>query len=270
MEEYVNRFYCQDSRNLSFIPDGVVDLVVTSPMYRGAKMPYDVASDELTAEEYEALHRKVWAECYRVMKPGARICVNVANADRKPYIRLNAMHAEWLKDAGFEDRGEIIWNKPGASKRGSTAWGTWKSPRNPSLRDQHEYVLIFSKGYESHVGDPAGITITTQEFMDYTMSVWDINPAFASKKGHPAPFPPDLPGRLIKLYTYRNDLVLDPFMGSGTTCQVAELLGRRWIGVDLSPSYCDLARQTMEATSRRFDLYSVIEETAAASSGKGE
>lgn len=252
MEQYWNRFYNGDARDLSFIPDGVVDLVVTSPMYREAGMPYDVASDELTPEQYESLHRAVWRECYRVMKPGARICVNIANADRKPYIRLNALHAQWLTDAGFTDRGEIIWNKPGASKRGSTAWGTWQSPRNPSLRDQHEYILIFSKGYDSHIGDPELITIEKQEFMDWTMSVWDINPAFAKQVGHPAPFPEELPKRLIKLYTYRKDLVLDPFMGSGTTCRAAELLDRRWIGVDLSPGYCELAKATMETTSRRF------------------
>lgn len=262
LSDYANQFYCRDSRDLSFIPDGVVGLVVTSPMYQGAKMPYDVATDQLTPEEYAALHLKVYKECYRVMKPGGRICVNVANADRKPYVRLNAMHAGWLNEAGFTDRGEIIWNKPGASKRGSTAWGSWCKPSAPTLRDQHEYVLVFQKGDGPYRGDSNEADIATQEFMDWTMSVWDINPAWASQVGHPAPFPLDLPTRLIKLYTYKTDLVLDPFMGSGTTCQAAELLGRRWIGVDLSGNYVGLAKTNMAKTQRRFDL-SALDETAA-------
>lgn len=252
--DYINQIRCGDSRDLSFIPDGVISLTCTSPMYLGAGMKYDVASDQMTTEEYIALHRDVWGECHRVTRPGGRIVVNVANSDRKPYVRLNALHASILAEVGWTDRGEVIWNKPGASKRGSTAWGSWMSPSAPSLRDQHEYLLVFQKGDGPMKGDKKNATIARQEFMDYTMSVWDINPEFASKTGHPAPFPVELPMRAIKLWTYRDDLVLDPFNGWGTTCLAAEVLGRRWVGVDKSSDYCDRAKRRIDDYRRQMRL----------------
>jgi site-specific DNA-methyltransferase (adenine-specific) len=178
------------------------------------------------------------------MADGGRIAINVAGVDRKPYLPLHSYSTMQMLKLGFNMRGEVVWNK-GASVGVSTAWGSWCSPSNPTLRDVHEYVLIFSKGdYKlQHRGET---DLTPEEFTTYTKAAWDFSTVSAKKVGHPAPFPLELPSRLIRLYTYKNDLVLDPFMGSGTTCQAAELLGRRWIGVDKDEVYVALAQAKMD------------------------
>ncbi len=239
-----NRIYNADARDMSFIPDGVVDLVVTSPPYNVGKN-YATHDDCLSMEEYLAMLEQVWRECYRVLAPGGRIAINVAGVDRKPYLPLHAYITLQMNRLGFQMRGEIIWNK-GASVGVSTAWGSWCSPSNPTLRDLHEYILVFSKEdwRMRHRGET---DLTPEEFVTYTKSIWEFPTVSAKKVGHPAPFPLELPSRLIKLYTYKGDVVLDPFNGSGTTCQAAALLGRRWIGVDLDPGYCALAEKNMRA-----------------------
>ncbi|MGE5673409.1 MAG: DNA-methyltransferase [Mycobacterium leprae] len=245
---YDNQLYNRDSRDLSFIPDGVVDLVVTSPPYNVGKN-YATHGDSLPLDEYLALLESVWKECYRVMVPGGRIAINVAGCDRKPYLPLHSYITLQMNNLGFNMRGEIIWNK-GASVGVSTAWGSWCRPSNPTLRDVHEYIMVFSKG-DWAMGHKGETDLTSEEFVAYTKSIWDFPTASAKKVGHPAPFPLELPSRLIKLYTYKNDLVLDPFMGSGTTCQAADLLGRRWIGVDMDPGYCQLAESNMKSIRER-------------------
>lgn len=242
--EYWNRIYNRDSRDLSFIPDGVVDLVVTSPPYNVGKA-YATHGDSLPLDEYLALLEAVWKECYRVMAPGGRIAINVAGVDRKPYLPLPAYITVQMERLGFMNRGMAIWNK-GASVGVSTAWGSWCKPSNPTLRDVHEFILIFSKD-DWAMGHKGETDLTSEEFVALTKSIWDFPTVSAKKRGHPAPFPIDLPSKLIRLYTYLDDLVLDPFMGSGTTCEAAELLGRRWTGVDLDPGYCALAEQNMAA-----------------------
>jgi DNA modification methylase len=239
---FYNQLYNRDSRDLSFIPDGTVDLVVTSPPYN-VGIKYATHEDCLPLDEYLALLESVWTECYRVLAPGGRIAINLAGAGRKPYVPLHAYISTQMINLGFMMRGEVLWNK-GASVGVSTAWGSWCSPSNPTLRDVHEYILIFTKGEwkMQHKGES---DLTSEEFVAYTKSIWDFPTISAKKVGHPAPFPMELPSRLIKLYTYKNDVVLDPFVGSGTTCQAAELLGRRWIGVDMDPGYCTLATENM-------------------------
>jgi len=236
MADYVNRIVCGDSRDLSWIPDGVVSLTVTSPMYWGAGMEYDVADDCMPLRDYIDLHRAVWSECYRVTEPGGRLCIVVANVGRKPYRRLTDLHAGLLHKAGWMLRGEIIWDKGPVY---GTAWGSWLMPTSPELRDQHEYILVAQKpGRKPSRGRG---DMTPEEFTAATQSIWTIQPASAHRAGHPAPFPLELPARLIKLYTYPGEIVLDPFCGSGTTCLAAALTGRRWIGVDISPAYCEMA-----------------------------
>jgi DNA modification methylase len=241
---YENQLYNRDSRDLSFIPDGAVDLVVTSPPYN-VGIKYATHEDCLPLEEYLGMLESVWQECHRVLAPGGRIAINVAGVDRKPYLPLHSHITVQMIKLGFHMRGEIIWNK-GASVGVSTAWGSWCRPSNPTLRDVHEYILVFSKDdwAMQHKGET---DLISEEFVALTKSIWDFPTISAKKVGHPAPFPLELPSRLIKLYTYKNDVVLDPFMGSGTTCQAAELLGRRWIGVDMDPGYCQLAGENLRA-----------------------
>ena len=239
-----NGIYQADSRKLDFIPDGAVTLVICSPPYNVQK-PYQQHDDDLPREEYLALLKAVWTECRRLLRPGGRICVNVAGCWRQPYFPLHSYITLQMEKLGFLMRGEIIWDK-GASVGVSTAWGSFASPSNPVLRDVHEYLLVFSK--DSFKLEPEGEgkpDIANEQFVQYTRSIWQFPTESANKVGHPAPFPLELPRRLIRLYSYPGDLVLDPFCGSGTTCLAARELGRRWIGVDIDPRYVSIARERL-------------------------
>lgn len=232
----VNQLFAHSSENMPELPDNSVHLMVTSPPYNASK-EYD---DDLTLEEYLALLKRVMSETKRVLVTGGRACINLANLGRKPYIPLHAYVIEFMLELGYYMRGEIIWDK-GASASSSTAWGTWMSAVNPVLRDGHEYILIFSKDSLSRQKTDAESTITRDDFLENTRSVWSFPAESARKIGHPAPFPEDLPQRLIQLYTFEGDLVLDPFCGSGTTCVAARRSGRRYVGYDVNQDYLDLA-----------------------------
>lgn len=227
------------SEEMKELPDHSVHLMVTSPPYNVGK-EYD---EDLTLEEYLAFLRRVWKETYRVLVPGGRACINVANLGRKPYIPLNSYITKDMIELGFLMRGEIIWNKASSAST-STAWGSWQSASNPTLRDTHEYILVFSKGtFKRAKIDGRESTITKEEFLEFTKSVWDFMSESAKKVGHPAPFPVELPYRLIQLYTYSNEVVLDPFMGSGQTALAALKSGRRYVGYELNEEYLELAKK---------------------------
>jgi site-specific DNA-methyltransferase (adenine-specific) len=211
--------------------------MVTSPPYNVGK-DYD---DDLDIDEYLGLLQRVFAETYRVIEPGGRVAVNVANLGRKPYVPLNQYVAGLLTEIGFDLRGEIIWQKA-KSAGGSCAWGSWRSAKNPTLRDLHEYVIVASKGSYSRLRQGED-TIDKETFLEATVSVWDILPESARRVGHPAPFPVDLPKRLIELYTFRGDLVLDPFIGSGSTAVAAVETDRHFVGFDLSAEYLEIAER---------------------------
>ena len=233
----INQIYCSSSESMTQLPDNCVHLVVTSPPYNVGK-EYD---EDLTLSEYAALLTRVFSECHRVLVHGGRICINVANVGRKPYIPLNALVSNLMSELEFQMRGEVIWNK-GASAGVSCAWGSWMSPSNPVLRDVHEYVLIYSKGSFSRQNKKQA-TIEKEGFLEWTKSIWDIPAESARKVGHPAPFPVELPLRLIELYTYRDEVVLDPFMGAGSTAVASLTSHRNWIGYDIDESYCELTRK---------------------------
>jgi site-specific DNA-methyltransferase (adenine-specific) len=185
----------------------------------------------------------VWAETWRVLVPGGRACVNVANLGRKPYIPLHSFLIADMLDLGFLMRGEIIWDKA-ASASSSTAWGSWQSASNPTLRDVHEYILVFSKGtFRREKQDGRENTIGREEFLEFTKSVWTFPAESARKVGHPAPFPVELPYRLIQLYTYSGEVVLDPFMGSGQTALAALKTNRRYVGYEINTDYQSLAER---------------------------
>jgi site-specific DNA-methyltransferase (adenine-specific) len=237
--DWVDQVYPQSAEKLP-IPDASVALAFTSPPYNVGK-EYDV---DATLVEYLGLIRTVGAEVYRALKPGGRYVVNIANLGRKPYIPLHRYFYQVHEELGFLAMGEIVWQK-GKGANGNCAWGSWKSAKSPRLRDLHEYLLVFAKGSFSRPDD-GDSDISDEEFMEATLSVWNIPPESAKRVGHPAPFPLALAERVVKLYSYKNDVVLDPFMGSGTTCLAAKKLGRHYVGLDISDEYCRLAQKRLK------------------------
>ena len=228
----INKIHTHSATEMHHLPDNSIHLMVTSP-------PYNVGKDydkDLTEYEYSNLLFEVWQEVHRVLVPGGRACINIANIGRKPYLSLNSMIVGQMCELGYLMRGEIIWDK-GASAGSSCAWGSWKSPSNPVLRDTHEYILVFSKGEYRRQAQDKVATITREEFLSYTKSIWSFTAESARRVNHPAPFPVELPQRLIQLYSYKKDIVLDPFMGSGTTALAALRRGRYYVGYEIDREY---------------------------------
>ena len=252
-----DQLFVGDSRNMAQVPDNSVALVVTSPPYFAGK-EYEQALGEGhvpgTYIDYLTMLRDVFAECARVLEPGGRIAVNVANLGRKPYRSLAGDVTTILQDdLGLLLRGEVVWVKA-AGASGSCAFGSYMSAANPVLRDLTERVVIagkgrfgraISRGKREKLGLPFENTISKDDFLASTVDVWRVPPERATRVGHPAPFPVALPARFIELYTYRGDVVLDPFLGSGSTAIAAAQADRRYVGYDTDPAYVDLARQRL-------------------------
>jgi len=239
--EVANEVFEHSAEQMSELPDDSIALMVTSPPYHVGK-DYD---SDASFEEYLSLLDRVFQETYRVLQPGGRAVVNVANLGRRPYVPLSHEVTARMLRIGFLMRAEIIWQKAKGAG-GNCAWGSWRSPANPVVRDVHEYCLCFSKGRFDRVVKGER-DIPAEEFLASTLSVWEIPPESARRVGHPAPFPVELPKRFIRLYTYRDEWVLDPFMGSGSTAVAAVLTGRRWVGYDVDPAYCETTRQRAAA-----------------------
>ncbi len=241
-KKYLNQIFCKTSENMKELPNNSIHLMVTSPPYNVGK-EYD---EDLSLKEYMELLENVFKETHRVLVPGGRVAINIANVGRKPYIPLHSEIIKIMDKLGFLMRGEIIWDK-GSSAGGSCAWGSWKSAANPTLRDSHEYILIFSKElYNRNKHSTKEDTITREDFLELTKSIWEFNTESAKKVKHPAPFPVELPRRAIELYTFKGDVVLDPFVGSGSTAIAALQTGRHFVGYDVSQEYVEIANKRIQ------------------------
>lgn len=261
-----DQLICGDARDMAKIDDNSVALCVFSPPYHAGKAyEAEVGTGHIPATylDYLEMLRDVCAECWRVLEPGGRIAINVANLGRKPYRSLSADVITILQDElGFLLRGEVIWRK-GAGASGNCAWGSYMKASNPGLRDLTERVVLASKGrFDRAVswqkrqerGLPWESTISRDEFMEATLDVWNINAESARRVGHPAPYPVDLPRRLMELYTYKDDVVLDPFMGSGTTAIAALRTDRRYVGYDIDPAYIELAEERLSSERKALGI----------------
>ena len=232
-----DQIYLHSAEDMHHIPDNSVALAITSPPYNASK-DYD---EDLSLSEYLALISNVGREVYRTLRPGGRYLVNIAALGRKPYIPMHAFFWQAHIELGFLPMGEIIWQK-GKGANGSCAWGSWMSARAPRLRDLHEYILVLAKQAYSRP-DKGTSDIEQGDFMESTLSVWKIRPDSAKRIGHPAPFPVELVARAIRLFTYENDVVLDPFIGSGTTAVAAVQTGRHYAGDEVDEKFVRLAQQ---------------------------
>jgi len=254
IRKFTNRIICGDAQQvLAGIPDRSIDLIITSPPYNfGHAYAQDPHSDTCAWNEYFAQLLKVWHECERVLKPGGRIAVNVQPLF-SDYIPTHHIISSQLKGLGLLWKAEFVWEKNNYNAK-YTAWGSWKSPSMPYIKYTWEFVEVFDKETHKKGGRREDIDITADEFKEWVIGKWSFPPEIRMKDyGHPAMFPEELPRRLMKLFSYKNDIVLDPFNGAGTTTLVAGKLGRRFIGIDISRQYCDTALQRLGAVAKNLE-----------------
>src|SRR5208282_2522297 len=244
-----DRIVLGDAREvLDRLPAASVQLAITSPPYN-VRIPYREYTDDLPPEEYLRWLKGVWKSLYRVLVPGGRFVLNVAPTSIKDFRPIHHDLSRDLRDLGYIMRTEIIWYKQTMGRR--TAWGSWRSPSNPHIIPSWEYVLVFSKGQWRLPGDPSRVDITAQEFETFSDGFWHIPPE-RKRHGHPAPFPEELIERVVKFYSYRENVVLDMFGGTGTVAAVARRLGRHYLHIDSSPEYCaQAAERVRHATPPR-------------------
>ena len=226
------KFYLGDAVDLlDVIEPESIDLVCSSPPYFNAKeiySHYDLYADYL--EQMELIAKKLW----KALRHDGRIAINVPlGYGRSPYIPIGLDWTKILVDRHYVLRAHIIWVK--GETNGSTAWGSWKSASNPTIRDTHEIIIVAQKTLPKKINEQGESTIDEETFLKATSSVWNVQPR--SHEWHPAVFPPEIPRRLIELYTFKGDTVLDPFSGTGTTIWTAEALGRKAIGIEKSEEY---------------------------------
>lgn len=226
------------------LPSNSIHLAITSPPYNVGK-DYDTHNDKMDYQDYLNWLKQVWAETKRVLVPGGRFCLNIAPTGIKDFVPLHHDFTNQLREIGMKFRTEIIWYKNTMLKR--TAWGSWKSPANPHIVPSWEYVLVFSKDKDRLHGNIKNADITAEEFKDFSDGVWKIDPE-KQRNGHPAPFPEELIYRLVKFYSYKGNMVLDMFGGTGTVPVVCLKNGRKFIHIDVSKEYNETAKRRLEKT----------------------
>jgi len=241
----INKIICGDALDtLKLLPGESIHLAITSPPYNLNK-PYSNHNDLMKYDDYLDWMRQIWKETKRVLVEGGRLCINIGENKRQniTYPTYSAFIQQCV-DLKMLYRGTLIWNKHSAAKH--CAWGSWNSCSNPHIVPRHEYIIVFSKGQWKLEGNPQNCDLDKKEFMEYTRSIWVFAPESRNKIGHPAPFPEELPYRLIKFYSYKGNVVLDMFAGSGTVGLVAQKLGRDFILIDNSMEYCKLSASRLK------------------------
>jgi site-specific DNA-methyltransferase (adenine-specific) len=248
VQGFVNRIVCGDAGTvLNHIPEASIDIIVTSPPYNfGHAYASDPHDDTREWNAYFSKLAAIWTECARVLKPGGRMAVNVQPLF-SDYIPTHHLISSQLLKLGLLWKAEILWEKNNYNAK-YTAWGSWKSPSMPYLKYTWEFIEVFDKVTHKKAGSRENIDITDREFKEWVFGRWVVPPETRMRDhGHPAMFPEEIPRRLLKLFSYQNDLVLDPFNGAGTTTLAAWKTGRRFIGIDISPEYC---REALERVRR--------------------
>lgn len=240
-EDFINKIICGDCIEvMKKMPDQEIDMIITSPPYN-VGIEYDIYDDSLSEKDYLSFSKSYLMQCYRILKPDGRFAAVVPGGiGRSPYIPV-AYKLLFLCEEFFSLRGTIIWYK--GTMFGKTAWGSWQSPSNPGLRDFSELIIIAHKEIATKQ-DKRESDLTANEFLRFSKDLWFIPPE-NKRRDHPAPFPVEIPARLIKFYTYINDIILDPFVGIGTTARAAKNLKRKYIGIDISPNYCKIAEERL-------------------------
>ena len=254
IRNYLNRIICGDAaETIRSLPKNSVDIIITSPPYNfGHAYAHDEQDDTRDWDEYFSQLQAVWKQCYRVLKPGGRIAVNIQPLF-SDYIPTHHIISHQLRHLGLLWKAEILWEKNNYNAK-YTAWGSWKSPSMPYLKYTWEFIEVFDKETHKKTGDRNAIDITDAEFKEWVVGKWTFPPEIRMKDfNHPAMFPEELPRRLMKLFSYRGDIVLDPFNGVGTTTLVASRLGRRFIGIDISREYCEKALARVHEADEGFD-----------------
>lgn len=273
MDKITNKIICDDViQGLNKIDDETVHLTFTSPPYNclNNSGAYDKNDDNLEYEDYLNWLKNIFEIIYKKTVHGGRVAINIDAVTNRTqdkdqeYIRAIYPHLyDIMKKIGWKFRTEINWYKQNAVGK-ATAWGSFKSSSNPIIRRNHEYILVWSKGdwklESEHLSD-----LTKKEFEQYTLSTWHISPQTKKLCGHPAPFPEELAKRVIKLFSFPEQVVLDPFVGTGTTCKMTYLLNRKYIGIDNSEKYCEFARKRIgqaeeEKQILQFSLTEELEE----------
>jgi len=244
-DEYINKIIKGDSENILInIPNNSIDLIFTSPPYNFG-LDYAQNQDDYYWEDYFIKLFKIFKECIRVVKYGGRIIVNIQPLF-SDYIPSHHIISNFFIKEKLIWKGEILWEKNNYNCK-YTAWGSWKSPSSPYLKYTWEFIEIFCKGDLKKDGNKDDITISADEFKKWVVAKWSIAPERDMKNyGHPAMFPEELVERILKLFSFKEDIILDPFNGAGTTTVVAKRLKRKYLGIDISAEYCKTAERRIE------------------------
>lgn len=242
-QDYINKIICGDSEEiLKQLPDNCVDLIITSPPYNFG-MPYDKYDDNLEWDKYFNNIFRIFNECIRVLKYGGRIVIDIKPCWSK-HIPTHHIFSNYFLQKNMIWYSEILWEQNNYNCK-YTAWGSYKSPSSPRFKFTWEFIEVFSKGTLKHIGNTNITDITAEEFKDWTVGKWIIAPSSKFSSKHPATYPEELVTRIIKMFSFVNDFIVDPFNGIGTTTTVAFRLKRQFLGIDISEQYCSIAEDRL-------------------------